>query len=341
MLTSSLKKIEVASTSLSSSSNQSMVYATMKSTKPGLEGPGADQKIEDEVKFDYNERSKKGPSKWGDLNKEWETCKNGKMQSPIDISSCRVKNMRKLGHMKHYKPTNSTIRNRGHDISLHWHGDAGSILMNNTNYSLIQIHWHSPSEHTINGRRYALELHMVHQEQVDKKVVVNAVLYKFGKPDPFIFILKGHILSMIDQEGEERSLGMINPKYITNNIYRESYYEYKGSLTIPPCTEGVTWLVNKKVETVSRFQVNLLRKAVHDFDLDYILCKIIFIIIVRAVKMGRASPTPSKPRGPKNLMGWGGPALHSKGCKMVNSAQPQKGQGLGRADPLFYVKSMS
>nr|XP_025888608.1 alpha carbonic anhydrase 7-like isoform X3 [Solanum lycopersicum] len=203
---------------------------------------------EDEVKFDYNEKSEKGPSKWGDLNKEWETCKNGKMQSPIDISSCRVKNMRKMGHIKHYKPTNSTIRNRGHDISMHWHGDAGSILMNDTNYPLIQIHWHSPSEHTINGRRYALELHMVHQEQVNKKTVVNAVLYKFGKPDPFIFILRAHILSMIDQEGEERSLGIINPKYITNNIHKESYYEYKGSLTIPPCTEGVTWIVNKKVK---------------------------------------------------------------------------------------------
>lgn len=70
------------------------------------------------MKFDYNEKSEKGPSKWGDLNKEWETCKNGKMQSPIDISSCRVKNMRKMGHIKHYKPTNSTIRNRGHDISV-------------------------------------------------------------------------------------------------------------------------------------------------------------------------------------------------------------------------------
>lgn len=74
--------------------------------------------VDDEVEFDYKEGSKKGPSKWGELHKEWETCKNGKMQSPINIASCRVKNMRKLGHMKYYKPTNSTIRNRGHDISV-------------------------------------------------------------------------------------------------------------------------------------------------------------------------------------------------------------------------------
>ncbi|CAN4117145.1 unnamed protein product [Withania somnifera] len=187
------------------------------------------------------------------------------MQSPIDISSCRVKIMRKLDHTKHYKPSNTTIRNRGHDISLHWQGDAGSILMNVTQYSLLQIHWHFPSEHTINGRRYALELHMVHQEKVKNRIIVNAVLYKIGRPDPFLFIMRRHILSMVDQKCEERNLGIINPKYIISNYYRKSYYRYKGSLTTPPCTEGVTWIVNKKVQTVSKFQVKLLQKAVHDY----------------------------------------------------------------------------
>ncbi|KAJ8532800.1 hypothetical protein K7X08_015689 [Anisodus acutangulus] len=191
----------------------------------------------DEVEFDYKEGSEKGPSKWGELKKEWETCKCGKMQSPIDLSSCKVKIMRKMGHKKHYKPSNSTIKNRGHDISLQWHGDAGSIWMNGTKYSLLQIHWHFPSEHTINGRRYALELHMVHQSTEEKnKKVVKAVLYKLGRPDPFLFTLRRHVFSMIDQEGAERNLGMINPNYIAN-MHSKRYYKYKGSLTIPPCTE--------------------------------------------------------------------------------------------------------
>lgn len=85
--------------------------------------------VDDEGEFNYKEGSKKGPSKWGDLHKEWETCKIGKMQSPIDISTCRVKVMRKLGHKNHYKPNNSTIRNRGHDISV-------SIILNNLSTSM-------------------------------------------------------------------------------------------------------------------------------------------------------------------------------------------------------------
>ncbi|KAK4343067.1 hypothetical protein RND71_038883 [Anisodus tanguticus] len=207
---------------------------------------GYTNKCHDEVEFDYKEGSEKGPSKWGELKKEWETCKCGKMQSPIDLSSCKVKIMRKMGHKKHYKPSNSTIKNRGHDISLQWHGDAGSIWMNGTKYSLLQIHWHFPSEHTINGRRYALELHMVHQSTEEKnKKVVKAVLYKLGRPDPFLFTLRRHVFSLIDQEGAERNLGMINPNYIAN-MHSKRYYKYKGSLTIPPCTEGVTWIVNKK-----------------------------------------------------------------------------------------------
>ncbi|XP_060201430.1 carbonic anhydrase Nec1-like isoform X1 [Lycium barbarum] len=228
---------------------------------------GHHKECHDEVEFDYIEGSKKGPSKWGELKKEWETCNCGKMQSPIDISSCNVKIQRKLDHKKIYKPCNSTIKNRGHAISLQWHGDAGSIWMNGTKYSLLQIHWHSPSEHTINGRRYALELHMVHQstdEKVNNKIVVNAVLYKLGLPDPFLFTLGRHIFSMMDQEGAERNLGMINPNYIAN-MHSKRYYEYKGSLTTPPCTEGVTWIVNNKVQTVSIFQVMLLRKAVLDY----------------------------------------------------------------------------
>ncbi|XP_022767266.1 alpha carbonic anhydrase 7-like [Durio zibethinus] len=225
------------------------------------------QEIEDEREFDYLENSGKGPSQWGDLKKEWAACKNGDLQSPIDMSSLRVTVIKKSGELKkRYKPCHAVVKNRGHDISLQWlNQDAGSIKINGTEYFLQQAHWHSPSEHTINGRRYALELHMVHQCQdpkVKNNLAVIGLLYKFGAPDAFLSKLISNITSMNDHV-QEREMGFIDPSLI--KMGGKKYYRYMGSLTVPPCTEGVIWTMNKKIKTVSRDQVRALRKAVHDY----------------------------------------------------------------------------
>lgn len=221
------------------------------------------QEVEDEREFDYGENSEKGPKMWGKLKKEWDACKNGEMQSPIDMSHERVRIIRKP-EKRHYKTCNATVKNRGHDISVQWHGDAGSVLINGTNYPLQQAHWHSPSEHTVNGRRYEMEMHMVHlNENATNKIAVTAVLYKIGKPDPFLSKLIRNISSMIDKKDEVKNAGMIDPREI--KIGSRKYYRYMGSLTVPPCTEGVIWTIKKKVRTVSRDQVKMLREAVHDY----------------------------------------------------------------------------
>ncbi|KAL2481347.1 Alpha carbonic anhydrase 7 [Abeliophyllum distichum] len=223
------------------------------------------QEVEDEREFDYAKGSEKGPKKWGDLKKEWAACKDGKFQSPIDMSNERVRIISNP-EKKNYKPFNATVRNRGHDISLRWHGDAGSILINCTKYPLVQAHWHSPSEHTINGRRYDMELHLVHQTSdlnVKNTIAVTGVFYKIGRPDKFLSKLMTNISSMIDKKDEDRNLGIINPNDI--KIDSQRYYRYMGSLTVPPCTEGVIWTLNTKVKTVSKDQVKLLREAVHDY----------------------------------------------------------------------------
>ncbi|KAK2971109.1 hypothetical protein RJ640_024054, partial [Escallonia rubra] len=109
---------------------------------------------EDESEFDYDDGGPKGPSRWGELKEEWSACKTGEMQSPIDVSSRTVDVIpNSAGLTRNYKPSNATIVNRGHDISLKWVGDAGSVRINGTDYDLQQCHWHSPSEHTVYGRR--------------------------------------------------------------------------------------------------------------------------------------------------------------------------------------------
>ncbi|XAR69153.1 Carbonate dehydratase [Bertholletia excelsa] len=223
--------------------------------------------VEDEREFDYAEGSEKGPRRWGELKKEWAACKSGGMQSPIDMSNQRVRIIQRSREMKrNYIPTNAIVKNRGHDISLQWvFREAGSIKINGTDYFLQQAHWHSPSEHSINGRRYDMELHMVHvnpDPNVKNKIAVHGVLYKIGRPDEFLFQLMKNISSMTDKKAE-RNMGVIDPKGI--KLGSSKYYRYMGSLTVPPCTEGVIWIINKKVRTVSRDQVKLLREAVHDY----------------------------------------------------------------------------
>ncbi|KAI3696731.1 hypothetical protein L6452_29240 [Arctium lappa] len=225
--------------------------------------PTQAQEVEDEREFDYARGSHMGPEKWGAIKKEWSLCSNGTMQSPIDMSSRRVAMVATSTKLyRNYKPHNATINNRGHDIMLQWKGDAGSIRINGIYYALKQAHWHSPSEHTVNGRRYDMELHMVHLS-IDHKIAVIAVLYNIGKPDPFLSKLAVNISSMIDEKGEHGHSGILNPREIQMSSRR--YYRYVGSLTVPPCTEGVVWTISRKIRTVSRDQVKLLREAVHDY----------------------------------------------------------------------------
>ncbi|CAL5419858.1 unnamed protein product [Camellia sinensis] len=174
------------------------------------------------------------------------------MQSPIDMVNKRVKIIRKSREsVNNYKPSNATVKSRGHDISVQWTvGEAGSIKINGTEYQLQQGHWHSPSEHSINGRRNG-----------EDKIAVIGVLYRIGRPDSFLSQLPRNISDRIDMK-EERHSGVIDPREIKMGGKR--YYRYMGSLTVPPCTEGVVWTINKKVMTVSREQIKLLREAVHN-----------------------------------------------------------------------------
>lgn len=223
------------------------------------------QEVEDEREFDYGKNSEKGPRKWGTMKKEWGACNDGSMQSPIDMSNERVRIISKPDQTL-YKLANATVKNRGHDIQIEWLGDAGSLLINGAEYPLRYAHWHTPSEHTIDGRRYAMELHLVHlntQPNVKNRIAVVGILYSIGTPDPFLSRLMGNISSIIDEKNDESVLGMVDPKDI--GIESRMYYRYMGSLTVPPCTEGVIWTLNRKVKTVSMEQVKLLREAVHDF----------------------------------------------------------------------------
>ncbi|KAJ8642979.1 hypothetical protein MRB53_004727 [Persea americana] len=124
------------------------------------------QENDDEREWDYLKDSSMGPEHWGDLNVNWTVCKTGVWQSPIDLRDGWADVVRHLGRRQtSYKPAYARLMNRGHDI---------------------MCHWHSPSEHHINGWWSDLEVHMVHQS-MDERIAVVGILYKIGfGEDPFL-----------------------------------------------------------------------------------------------------------------------------------------------------------
>ncbi|KAK7838536.1 alpha carbonic anhydrase 7 [Quercus suber] len=216
----------------------------------------------EEPEFDYIEGSPKGPQHWGELKPEWAECKDGRSQSPIDILNKNVKIASKTGDLRlNYKASNATVKNTGFSIEVAWEGDAGSIHIDGKDYPLQQCHWHLPSEHLINGKRYELELHMAHIDASNKISVAHAQFYQIGEPDSFLSKFTEEIKSLVKKK-EERPKGVIDPR--DSNMEAVKYYKYNGSQTFPPCAEGITWIINEKVNTVSNEQVQLLREA--NFD---------------------------------------------------------------------------
>jgi len=219
------------------------------------------QEVEDESEFEYK-KGPKDPEHWGELKEEWKTCGNGTQQSPIDVVKGNAIISPDLGTLRRiYQTGNATLVNRGHDIMVNWSGGAGSVEIKGKRFTLNQGHWHTPAEHTIDGKQHPLEMHLVHQA-VDGEIAVIGILYELGTPDTFLAELMDEIIAIADMEPPEEPLGMVDPNDIKFDSMK--YYRYMGSLTTPPCTEGVIWSVIDEVRTVSEDQVRALKKALND-----------------------------------------------------------------------------
>uniref|UniRef100_A0A0D9X8S3 Alpha-carbonic anhydrase domain-containing protein n=1 Tax=Leersia perrieri TaxID=77586 RepID=A0A0D9X8S3_9ORYZ len=222
----------------------------------------AQEETDHEDEFSYIVGEENGPEHWGKIKPEWSHCGGGEMQSPIDLTHSRVTLVRGLGYLNHsYRAADASIVNRGHDIMVRFNGDAGSVVINGTAYYLRQLHWHSPTEHSVDGRRYDMELHMVH-ESAEKKAAVIGLLYEIGHPDRFLQKMEPYLRMIADKQDREEKVGVIDPRGARGRA--SVYYRYMGSLTTPPCTEGVIWTIVRRVRTVSKYQLELLREAVHD-----------------------------------------------------------------------------
>nr|GMD17597.1 bifunctional monodehydroascorbate reductase and carbonic anhydrase nectarin-3-like [Ipomoea batatas] len=222
------------------------------------------QQVDGDWGFSYDENSERGPSHWGELRPEWWQCGAGKMQTPIDLESKPVVYSNLLGLIRKYYITDiATLQNRGYDMMLSWPlGRQRYISIDGIRYSFRLVHWHSPSEHVINGTRYDLEAHLVHVSN-DGKIAVLAVLYQIGEtPDRILSLIEDDLKELAATVGVKKDVGYLDPNLL--QARGRWYYRYMGSLTTPPCTEGVVWTVMGTIRSVTKEQVALIRNAIHD-----------------------------------------------------------------------------
>ena len=215
--------------------------------KPADEKKSEPKKVSDQhaaTHWDY--AGAMGPERWG---KEFPTCGKGQSQSPLDITGPFAKSRASVA--ADYKVGALKIINNGHTIQINV--PAGSKLrIDSLPFDLVQFHFHRPSEEKIDGKPMAMVGHFVHKNAAGKLAVLS-VLFKEGNENPGIQTLWSYAPQ---QEGPE-----VAPEGVTFNpanlLPREfDFYAYEGSLTTPPCTEGVSFYVLKSTVNISREQVN-------------------------------------------------------------------------------------
>ncbi len=196
-----------------------------------------------------------GPAHWGDMKSEFATCKSGKQQSPINISGAKSTNLPDISFS--YQATPLDVVNNGHTIQVNY-APGSHISVDSKQYELLQFHFHSPSEHEINGKPADMVAHLVHKA-ADGQLGVIGVLMKKGKSNPLIEKIWKH---MPHHEGEY-SKAAIKINVADLLPANKAYYHYSGSLTTPPCSEGVNWMVLKNTVDVSAAQVDAFTSIFH------------------------------------------------------------------------------
>lgn len=246
---------------------------TLVSTNPyGIDNP----------KWDYEHTVENGSMNWGDIHPQYAFCKKGKNQSPIRIKPSQVAKLADSTPPSfNYQATPLKILNNGHSIQVDYGQGNGSMTFNGVEYQLRQFHFHSPSEHRVGDIKagnsaivsqitYDLELHLVHEDDFGNIAVV-AILFR-ATNDSLNQILQPIFDNAPSQKSEpafEDSNQTINAQdFVSLSEGTLSYYIYNGSLTTPPCSEGVLWIVEapSSSRTIDSSQLEQFQQLMGNHD---------------------------------------------------------------------------
>jgi carbonic anhydrase len=192
-----------------------------------------------------------GPANWGDLDAADKVCAIGSQQSPIAIEGSIPAELPPL--KLDWKRQADAIVNNGHTIQLNF-DDGGALKVGPDSYKLVQFHFHHPSEHLIDGKPAAMEIHFVHRNEAGKLAVIG-VLVKPGKPNSAFAKI---IAAAPASAGEPVKAPGADPRGLLPKS--RGYYYYSGSLTTPPCSETVEWIVLKQPIEVAESDIAAFAK---------------------------------------------------------------------------------
>lgn len=197
-----------------------------------------------------------GPSYWGKLSPDYLLCSTGKNQSPIDLTGFINIDLPQITF--NYTATGNQVENNGHIIEINYK-PGSSISIEGHIYELEQTQFHTPSETTINGKSYPMEAHLIHADK-EGAILIIAVLFEQGDDNKALhhdwmkMLYKKHTKHLLYKN--------INTKLLLPD--NRDYYQFTGSLTTPPCTEDVLWIVMKEPSRASKEQIEKLRNVVHN-----------------------------------------------------------------------------
>ena len=193
-----------------------------------------------------------GPARWGALKPEFALCANGARQSPIDIRDGIAVDLEPP--VFEYRPTGFAVIDNGHTVQVNL-GPGNTVQVMGRRYELLQFHFHRPSEERINGRLFELSVHLVHRDPEGRLAVVAVVLER-GAAQAVVQQVWNNL--PLEKHEPLAAPDAIDPAGLLPPDLR--YFTYMGSLTTPPCTEGVLWMVMQTPVPVSQPQIDIFSR---------------------------------------------------------------------------------
>lgn len=202
-----------------------------------------------------------GPNYWGELAASNAACAKGSEQSPINIVSSQVKQEKRLGGKQmYYMPTTFTLHNNGHTIQVNATTENNSIVVAGKQYMLAHFHFHTPSEHQFNGQNYDLEIHFVHKDESGNLAVLGVMIQE-GKKNQALATIWDSLPNKKNENDGAEKFQIHLPALLPQN---QLSFHYDGSLTTPPCTEEVKWIVFEQPIEMSKDQIKAFQQIFKD-----------------------------------------------------------------------------